>query len=99
MSSNKVEAPVIALGKQSVLVSEPYPPRTAPMLGPISLQSSGALVALSGVVGQTVSLQASTDLTNWIVLTNVNAVGSAVEILDTSATNFSRRFYRAQAGE
>jgi hypothetical protein len=38
-------------------------------------------------------VQASTNLTNWTVLTNYGS-GGAQTLIDTSATNFSHRFYR-----
>ena len=52
-------------------------------------------LSLSGVSNATYRIDASTDLVNWLMLTNIlNATGT-VRFVDLEAPNFSQRFYRA----
>jgi hypothetical protein len=71
----------------------------APMplaLGPVMILPHGEVqVALKGPDGQTYSIQASTDLSQWIDLTNVVLAHSSAQFVDQSATNHPQRFYRA----
>jgi hypothetical protein len=48
-----------------------------------------------GSVGSNYTLEASTSLTSWTSLFGFGCTNSPTVLLDTSATNFSRRFYRA----
>jgi hypothetical protein len=41
--------------------------------------------------------QASTDMVNWTVLTNLVSASGTNQFTDPSAPNFSRRFYRVVA--
>ena len=50
---------------------------------------------LTGPAGQTVPIQASTDLTNWMDLTNVVMTTEVGEFEIPSAAADSRRFFRA----
>ena len=43
-------------------------------------------------------IDASTDLGNWVTLTNVVSAGGATQFTDPHASNFTRRFYRAVRG-
>jgi hypothetical protein len=62
---------------------------------PVFSKHSGCQMTLKGPVGGTYILQASTNMTHWINLqTNINTTGT-LAITDTTATNFSLRFYRA----
>ena len=69
--------------------------KVGPRLGPIQLLP-GDLVqgTINGAAGQTYLVQASTDLTNWMTLTNVVSTNASAPFFDADATNFSRRFYR-----
>jgi hypothetical protein len=53
------------------------------------------LLSLSAVSNLTYLIDGSTDLQNWTTLTNVYNSGGTFQFIDPSATNFSRRFYRA----
>ena len=48
-----------------------------------------------GVPGQTYILQASTNLINWLPLNTNVAMTNLFQLIDPSASNYSRRFYRA----
>jgi len=50
---------------------------------------------LNGLFGESYSLQASTNLTAWQTLTNIINTNANTLFLDTAATNFPHRFYRA----
>ncbi len=52
------------------------------------------LQASSGVNGQ---IQTSTDLVNWLPLTNFVGSNTTINFLDSTATNLNQRFYRAIA--
>ena len=72
-----------------------HPPEQ-PVLGPVVLLSTGAVqVTLTGVAGRTYSIQASSDLTNWLTITNVDLTDPPGQFVDPAAAGFSQRFYRA----
>ncbi|MEO5803060.1 MAG: M12 family metallo-peptidase [Verrucomicrobiota bacterium] len=48
----------------------------------------------SGLAGASYRLQASTNLINWVTLTNVVSSNVSNLFLDTGATNFKNRFYK-----
>jgi hypothetical protein len=50
--------------------------------------------AFYGAVGSNYTLQASASLTDWTSLFSFACTNSPTVVLDTSATNYSRRFYR-----
>jgi len=45
-------------------------------------------------LGQTQTVQTSTDLTAWTSLTNVTVTNVPMDVVDLSASNFLSRFYR-----
>ena len=51
-------------------------------------------MAFYGTVGSNYQLQVSTSLTNWIPLFSFACTNSPTSLLDITATNYSRRFYR-----
>jgi len=60
-----------------------------------ALSANGAFALhLTGPVGQTVQLQASTTLTNWVGLTNFVLTTGAADYVDAPGTNLAHRFYR-----
>jgi hypothetical protein len=64
-------------------------------LGPVLLLSGGAVqVGVTGLSGQTYPIQVSTNLVNWDFLTNTTITNLTGQFIDSSAPNFSRRFYR-----
>ena len=69
---------------------------TPPMfVGPFTLTSTGFSFNVALVTNQNYRIQASTNLTTWIDLTNFLATSPTMHFVDPLATNFSRRFYRA----
>jgi uncharacterized repeat protein (TIGR03803 family) len=66
------------------------------VLGTPSSFSRGAFqFTMSGSTGLTYAVQASTNLVDWITLTNFVSTDSLMSFCDAAATNFSQRFYRA----
>jgi len=59
------------------------------------LSSGGLSFSLQVASGVTGHVLVSSNLTSWDTLTSFTGNGSTLNFLDTSATNFSRRFYRA----
>jgi len=52
---------------------------------------------LSSAPGVTYEIDASTDLLNWSPITNLVATSSELLVVDSMATNYSQRFYRAHS--
>lgn len=73
------------------ILGDPMKPRLS---RPVHLANEGCQFSLAGEPGQTYSIQASTNLLDWTVITNVMASDTPVAIRDSSPN--SRRFYRAQ---
>ena len=68
----------------------------APRLAsPIRLANGAFQVSFNADIGRYYKVLASTNLHDWVVLTNVAAVSGNVLFLDSSATNYPRRFYQA----
>ena len=75
--------------------SQAVPP-VAPQLGAVRLVSGGGVqVTLMGGVGQTYNVQASTNLVNWVAVTNLVLSTGSGQFTDYSVTNCPQRFYRA----
>ncbi len=53
-------------------------------------------LAFSGGIGQDYSIQVSTNLVDWITVSTVTITNNPQLLLDSSATNFPTRFYRAR---
>ncbi len=68
---------------------------TRPQIISASRQSDGTYrVVLNGMNGRTNTLQASTNLTTWVNVTNVVSSGGAATLIDGQAPQFSYRYYR-----
>jgi len=52
-------------------------------------------LVLSGEPGKSVTVRRSSDLVNWLVLTNLLNTNGIVQFMDVSASNAVQRFYRA----
>jgi hypothetical protein len=59
------------------------------------LVANGFSLTLQGPVGSNYVIQVSTNLVNWQQLTNFTSTNATMYILDSSATNYKKRFYRA----
>ena len=70
------------------------PPAIQTSAGSLAFQSAGFGFAWSAIPGQTVVIEASTNLFDWQPL-QTNQVGTGpLSFMDSGATNFSARFYR-----
>ena len=49
-----------------------------------------------GIIHRTNAIEASANLTNWLVLTNILNKTGRIQFTDPAATNHSQRFYRAR---
>jgi hypothetical protein len=89
--------PDVASGQEWVVrvagqAAESAPPR----LERLALVRPGVLqIAVVGESGFSHSIEASTDLSHWITLTNLVTTGSNVLISDPDAGAAATRFYRA----
>ena len=69
---------------------------SVPVLGTPAFFSGGAFqFTMSGSAGLTYDVQASTNLVDWITLTNFVSTNSLMSFCDPAASNFNHRFYRA----
>lgn len=59
-----------------------------------TLRTTGFEMTLELEVGRAYRIEASTDLVNWVTITNFVSGGQALQFLDHAATNLTRRFYR-----
>ena len=59
------------------------------------LMNDAVQFTLEGPAGQNCLIQTSTDLTNWIGLTDVGLAKEGVIFVVVSPANFGQRFYRA----
>jgi uncharacterized repeat protein (TIGR01451 family) len=67
-----------------------------PQMGSLQLISGSVVqVTVKGLPGQPYIIEASTNLVNWVTLTNVVFPSSVWQFVDPS-TNFNQRFYRAK---
>jgi hypothetical protein len=70
------------------------PQNNSPVFEPIVILVDGSpQLALTGEPGQ-YTVQVSTDLINWAVLTNLTLTNTSGQFVDASATNYPQRFYR-----
>jgi hypothetical protein len=60
------------------------------------LSANGFLLNVQGPVGSDYVIQVSSDLINWQPLTSFVSTNASTYFQDTTATNYSRRFYRAK---
>jgi hypothetical protein len=88
----------VAVGLQGTILQSGTPTIQPPTLGPVSPLPSGAIkVRLTGVAGQTYSIEASSNLKDWLNLTNVTLTTGAGSFTDPSAPKSQQRFYRGVA--
>jgi hypothetical protein len=66
-----------------------------PWVAPVAVTTNGGFVlSVDGLYGRGATLQFSTNLSDWDVLTNLPAVNARTLVEDVSATNSQHRFYR-----
>ena len=58
----------------------------------------GFLLAVTGQAGQNYTLQASTNLVNWLSIFGFICTNSPMQVEDPAAKYYSRRFYRVATG-
>jgi hypothetical protein len=68
----------------SRIISNSFSPGLAPQF---SLQ-------FTGVIGGSYTIQSSTNLLNWVTLTNIISTNQIMPFVETGLTNYNRRFYR-----
>jgi hypothetical protein len=67
-----------------------------PQLGSVTLVSGGGVqIALTGGIGQAYTVQASTNLVDWVAVTNILLSSGSGQFIEYSVTNYPQRFYRA----
>jgi hypothetical protein len=87
-----------AVGLHGTILQSGTPTIQPPTLGPVSLLPGSAVeVTVTGVAGQTYSIQFSSNLKDWPDLTNITLTNSAGSFTDPSAANNNQRFYRGLA--
>ncbi len=85
---------VVVGGAGTILQSGVIGP-AQPVLGPLTFLPGGQVqVTLTGQPGQSYPIQASTDLVQWQIITNLALTNASGQFVDRT-TNLPRRFYRA----
>jgi hypothetical protein len=64
---------------------------------PVRRNDGTVTFQLYGQLGEPLTIQGSTDLSTWMPITNVFATAVPMDFVDTTATNFPIRFYRASS--
>lgn len=68
-----------------------------PVLSAVTMTNAQTQFTLTGDAGMSYQILGSTNLTTWTVLgTSTAAANGTIKFTDTSATNYSSRYYRAQ---
>lgn len=62
----------------------------------LQMTASGFNIQLSGPAGSNYVIEASTDLKNWTPIATNSAPSGTVSYIDTQASNYPSRFYRAR---
>ncbi len=85
----------VVVGEGGTILQSAQLAGTLLKLGPVTPVTSGAkAVTVNGVLGDTWEIQASTNLLDWLPMTNVTITNVPMQFLDQGATSFNRRFYR-----
>ena len=71
------------------------PSRQPPVLAAAGVQTGQFRLHVSGWPGQTVVIQASTNLAQWVALATNTLAGTTVELADPDSANHPQRYYRA----
>jgi hypothetical protein len=84
-----------------VLTYHTDPDKTDPVLltSPAVLPNGNFSLTLSNALGRDVVVQASTNLANWVAITNFLGLQQTIQILDTTTPKPPARFYRAVVGQ
>ena len=77
------------LGLNPLVPARPY---LQPLLSPTN---GNFTLNIQGLFGRSVTLEVSTDLTNWQTLTNLTSTNAVIYFEDWGVTNSGSRFYRA----
>jgi hypothetical protein len=86
----------VAVGLHGTILQAGTPSTQPATLGPVSLLTSGAVQGtVIGVAGQTYSIQFSSNLKDWLNLTNITLANGTGSFTDPSAASGNQRFYRA----
>ncbi len=86
----------VVVGGNGAILQSGALPSPAVRLRPVpGWRGGGFGLSLSGPAGGHWELQGSTDLRNWTALGTVSLTNGQAPFVDSSATNFTRRFYRA----
>ncbi len=71
----------------------------APLLVPGGFAANGGFqLYVYGQIGETYTLQASTNLTSWVSILTFICTSSPTLVVDTAAKNYTHRFYRLAQG-
>ena len=89
----------IAFGDTGTILQSGKLPVLQVALSAFAVQDSDKTVGLSatGPSNLNWSIQSSTDLLDWAVLKEFFATNTVERVVDVTATNYARRFYRAEA--
>jgi hypothetical protein len=102
--SNPIDAEIIGnrvyvleySGNQGIWeITFPLAPVTVLLAAPLRASDGTFEFNVTSAIGQSVSLEASTNLLDWFTITNPVPTNPPFQFIDPSATNYPSRFYRA----
>jgi uncharacterized repeat protein (TIGR03803 family) len=103
-SAGTFQPSLVATNSLGVTVSGSGPAITAALSIALRLSSTGLTtnggfqLSVYGQIGQAYTLQASTNLVNWVSILGFTCTNSPMYVVDPAARNFSHRFYRVAQG-
>lgn len=65
--------------------------------GSVGVQSNKFNFTITGVANQTIVVEASTNLVNWLPIWTNRLSGTSTNFTDSQTTNYTRRFYQVQS--
>jgi hypothetical protein len=86
------------LDDQTVTASLTVTTLVAPTIDAIKMTQLGAQIFFSGLPGEAISIEGSTDLVTWQSLTSVTLSGASGQFVDFFGLHLPLRFYRASTG-
>jgi hypothetical protein len=82
-------------GLPTIMVGAPAPQIGGS--GSVGVQSNKFSFTISGVANQTIVVEASTNLVNWLPIWTNRLSGTSTNFTDSQTTNYPRRFYHVQS--
>jgi hypothetical protein len=94
----RLNGPEVTLNNNSSLLVTAVAGTSQPVLTIALVESGSTEIELQGTVGKSYVIEASTNLVDWVSVTNVLSTDSIIHFFDASLANLKARYYRARQG-